>query len=540
MDIFIPECKPNGQYNEVQCYTFPVTGKTQCWCVDVDSGVEQAGTRLDERQPNCLQSTTTSAPVTTPAVPPALIVCVVTVYRCCPDGVTAAKGPNNQGCPVLTTPPPVPLETSPTVPPGSANEVCVTIRFKQVWYQQLLNHAGSYYLELQKNLEKSVKQIYKIHPDFVNVHFSDARPEPNPMHPSGAKALAVFFVLSFRRLVADPLATLRDSIDEKPNLAERSVFPMTLRNLGKPSNLKCPQENYKPFNPHVKKPTPVTPGTKTTSKPAVTTALPTVNPCGSCTTPETCPTQCPPPQPTTTPTNPPTTPPVTPPSTPPVTPPKLIQPTLPPQPNQTTTPKVPPQVTTQPAPACGPCPSPAACPPQCPVTPPQSTTPPPLPPQTGAPSTLPTGTTAGPPLPMQTTVPPPLPQQQTTTPPCVPWPCHIPPCAPPCQTTTASPTTPTTAKTTPTTPQTSPTTPVTNATTPSIPPSTQPPLPTTPAPTKTPPINGGYTNWTEWTECSATCDGGVQQRTRACTNPPPQHGGKVCEGSSFETKPCNT
>ncbi|KXJ05025.1 Equistatin, partial [Exaiptasia diaphana] len=232
MDIFIPECKPNGQYNEVQCYTFPVTGKTQCWCVDVDSGVEQAGTRLDERQPNCLQSTTTSAPVTTPAVPPALIVCVVTVYRCCPDGVTAAKGPNNQGCPVLTTPPPVPLETSPTVPPGSANEVCVTIRFKQVWYQQLLNHAGSYYLELQKNLEKSVKQIYKIHPDFVNVHFSDARPEPNPMHPSGAKALAVFFVLSFRRLVADPLATLRDSIDEKPNLAERSVFPMTLRNLG--------------------------------------------------------------------------------------------------------------------------------------------------------------------------------------------------------------------------------------------------------------------------------------------------------------------
>lgn len=120
MDIFIPDCKPNGQYNEVQCYTFPGIGKTQCWCVDPDSGVEQAGTRLNEKQPDCLQLTTTKAPVTEPAIPPKLIVCVVTVYRCCPDGVTPAKGPNNKGCPaLLTTPPPVPLETSPTVPQGN-------------------------------------------------------------------------------------------------------------------------------------------------------------------------------------------------------------------------------------------------------------------------------------------------------------------------------------------------------------------------------------------------------------------------------------
>lgn len=115
VDIFIPDCKPNGKYNEVQCYTFPVIGKTQCWCVDSDTGKEQPGTRLDEQQPHCLQPTA----ITTPsAVPPMLTVCIVTVFKCCPDGLTAAKGPNNQGCPALTTPPPVVGETSPTVPLG--------------------------------------------------------------------------------------------------------------------------------------------------------------------------------------------------------------------------------------------------------------------------------------------------------------------------------------------------------------------------------------------------------------------------------------
>lgn len=59
-----------------------------------------------------------------------------------------------------------------------------------------------------------------------------SRPEANPNHPNGAQAVAVFFVLSFRRLVADPLATLRDNIDEDQKLADRTVFPITLRNLG--------------------------------------------------------------------------------------------------------------------------------------------------------------------------------------------------------------------------------------------------------------------------------------------------------------------
>ncbi|PFX27737.1 Hemicentin-1 [Stylophora pistillata] len=43
------------------------------------------------------------------------------------------------------------------------------------------------------------------------------------------------------------------------------------------------------------------------------------------------------------------------------------------------------------------------------------------------------------------------------------------------------------------------------------------------------PIDGKYTEWKE-SECSATCGGGVITKTRTCTNPPPQHGGKDCSG----------
>ncbi len=46
-------------------------------------------------------------------------------------------------------------------------------------------------------------------------------------------------------------------------------------------------------------------------------------------------------------------------------------------------------------------------------------------------------------------------------------------------------------------------------------------------------INGG---WSNWSACSAICDGGVQ--TRTCTNPTPQNGGADCSGSSSQT--CNT
>lgn len=54
-------------------------------------------------------------------------------------------------------------------------------------------------------------------------------------------------------------------------------------------------------------------------------------------------------------------------------------------------------------------------------------------------------------------------------------------------------------------------------------------------------LDGGYTVWVEWSECSATCDGGVQVRTRSCTKPAPKNGGKNCSsaGPAFESRKCN-
>ncbi len=54
------------------------------------------------------------------------------------------------------------------------------------------------------------------------------------------------------------------------------------------------------------------------------------------------------------------------------------------------------------------------------------------------------------------------------------------------------------------------------------------------------PVNGGWSSWTSWSECSAECGGGTQSRTRTCTNPSPSCGGSYCSGSSKETRECNT
>ncbi|XP_078375647.1 uncharacterized protein LOC144658999 isoform X2 [Oculina patagonica] len=58
------------------------------------------------------------------------------------------------------------------------------------------------------------------------------------------------------------------------------------------------------------------------------------------------------------------------------------------------------------------------------------------------------------------------------------------------------------------------------------------------------PVPGGYTDWSEWGECSVTCGGGVQRRTRTCTSPPPSNGGPTCIeqslGPAEDEKECNT
>ena len=56
-----------------------------------------------------------------------------------------------------------------------------------------------------------------------------------------------------------------------------------------------------------------------------------------------------------------------------------------------------------------------------------------------------------------------------------------------------------------------------------------------------PPINGNYTGWSNWTECSKSCEGGTQYRSRNCTNPKPAYGGRNCSwlGPPDETRSCN-
>ena len=51
--------------------------------------------------------------------------------------------------------------------------------------------------------------------------------------------------------------------------------------------------------------------------------------------------------------------------------------------------------------------------------------------------------------------------------------------------------------------------------------------------------DGNWADWKDWSDCPVTCGGGVQERSRTCTNPPPTFGGKECSGESEETRSCN-
>ncbi|XP_022098999.1 SCO-spondin-like, partial [Acanthaster planci] len=54
------------------------------------------------------------------------------------------------------------------------------------------------------------------------------------------------------------------------------------------------------------------------------------------------------------------------------------------------------------------------------------------------------------------------------------------------------------------------------------------------------PVNGGYSQWSQWSNCTMSCDGGETQRIRKCNNPTPKNGGEPCWGPAKETKTCNS
>ncbi|XP_024085624.1 semaphorin-5B isoform X1 [Cimex lectularius] len=64
-----------------------------------------------------------------------------------------------------------------------------------------------------------------------------------------------------------------------------------------------------------------------------------------------------------------------------------------------------------------------------------------------------------------------------------------------------------------------------------------PPCPTA----STPVLDGGWSSWGPWGECSAKCGGGYRFRYRTCSNPPPQlPGGLDCQGCHIDYQECNS
>ncbi|XP_051929215.1 hemicentin-1 isoform X1 [Hippocampus zosterae] len=52
-------------------------------------------------------------------------------------------------------------------------------------------------------------------------------------------------------------------------------------------------------------------------------------------------------------------------------------------------------------------------------------------------------------------------------------------------------------------------------------------------------VHGGYSEWAEWSPCSLTCGISSQKRQRQCNNPLPANGGRHCAGSGTETRSCH-
>ncbi|XP_022081302.1 coadhesin-like [Acanthaster planci] len=53
-------------------------------------------------------------------------------------------------------------------------------------------------------------------------------------------------------------------------------------------------------------------------------------------------------------------------------------------------------------------------------------------------------------------------------------------------------------------------------------------------------VNGSWSEWGEWQNCSASCGTGNMTRYRTCNNPAPLYGGTPCNGTSEESYPCDT
>ncbi|XP_034425869.1 thrombospondin-2-like [Hippoglossus hippoglossus] len=51
--------------------------------------------------------------------------------------------------------------------------------------------------------------------------------------------------------------------------------------------------------------------------------------------------------------------------------------------------------------------------------------------------------------------------------------------------------------------------------------------------------DGNWGLWSPWSPCTTTCGDGSITRVHLCNNPPPHKGGRGCSGGAMETRPCN-
>ncbi|XP_010796115.1 properdin, partial [Notothenia coriiceps] len=53
-------------------------------------------------------------------------------------------------------------------------------------------------------------------------------------------------------------------------------------------------------------------------------------------------------------------------------------------------------------------------------------------------------------------------------------------------------------------------------------------------------VDGGWGSWSEFSPCPVTCGVGLQLSVRRCDSPAPKHGGQPCAGGGSRTSVCNT
>lgn len=52
------------------------------------------------------------------------------------------------------------------------------------------------------------------------------------------------------------------------------------------------------------------------------------------------------------------------------------------------------------------------------------------------------------------------------------------------------------------------------------------------------PVDGGWSEWGEWSRCSVSCGSGWRRRSRTCSRPSPRNGGAECTGCEEDTERC--